>query len=142
MSTLPSISRQPIGRKFRILVADDQVLIRNVVRSILEENARFDVCGEATNGAIAVAEAQRLKPDVVILNISMPVLGGMAAAREIKSKMPHCAIIILSSHADQRFIEEAKKIGVRAYVAKANAAGALVKAIDLAVLGGDFVVVD
>jgi DNA-binding NarL/FixJ family response regulator len=81
-----------------------------------------------------------LKPDVVVLNVTMPVLNGFEAARKIKESVPESAIVILSSNADQRFVEEAKKIGVRAYVAKTKAGEALVKAIEAAVRGEDFVV--
>jgi DNA-binding NarL/FixJ family response regulator len=92
--------------------------------------------------AKAVEEARRLKPDVVILNITMPVLNGIDAAREIKVKLLALAIVILSSHADKHFIEEATKSGARAYVAKTKAGEALVKAIEAAAGGGDFVLVD
>jgi DNA-binding NarL/FixJ family response regulator len=70
---------------------------------------------------------QRLKPDVVILNISMPVLNGLEAARQIKVKLPDLAIVILSSNADKHFVEEAQKVGARGYVAK-DKAGRLVSA--------------
>ncbi len=113
-----------------------------MVRTILEEHPQFEVCGEAVDGAKAIQEAQKLKPDVVVLNISMPVLNGLEAAREIKAKLPESAIVILSSAADQHLIEEAKKIGARAYVAKTRASDALIKAIEDAVEGDDFVLVD
>jgi len=80
-----------------------------------------------------------LKPDVVVLNVNMPVLNGFEAAREIKAALPQSAIVILSQHADKHFVEEAKKLGVRAYVAKTKAGEALIKAIEAAVLGKDFV---
>ena len=117
-------------RRLRILVADDHAVIRKSVRQILESQAHFEVCGEARDGAEAVAEAQRLKPDVVVLNITMPVLDGIAAAREITVKLPESAIVILSSHADKHFVEHAKKSGARAYVAKSKAGEALVRAIE------------
>jgi two-component system, NarL family, nitrate/nitrite response regulator NarL len=129
-------------RKVRILIADDYPAIRKMVRSILEQHPRFEVCGEAVDGAKAIEQATRLKPDVVILNVSMPVLNGFEAAREIRTVLPETAIIILSANADEQFIEEAKKIGVRAYVTKTMAGVALAKAIETAVLGGDFVMVD
>src|ERR1700680_172567 len=115
-------------RRVRILIADDHPVIRKRVRSILEDHPRFEVCGEATDGAKAIEEARRLKPDVVVLNVTMPVLNGFEAAREIKTTLPESAIVILSSNADQRFVEEAKKIGVRAYVAKSRAGEALLQA--------------
>jgi len=97
------------------------------------------VCGEAEDGFKAIEEAHKLKPDVVVLNISMPVLNGFEVAHKIKASLPGQAIIMLSSSVDQRFIEEAKKIGARAYVAKIKAGEALVKAIEAAVDSGDFV---
>jgi DNA-binding NarL/FixJ family response regulator len=72
----------------------------------------------------------------------MPILNGFQAAREIKKIMPESAIVILSLDADKRFVEEAKKIGVKAYIAKTRAGEALIKAVEAAVLGEDFVVVD
>jgi DNA-binding NarL/FixJ family response regulator len=130
------------NRRLRILVADDHAVIRKSVRELLESHSQFEVCGEARDGAEAVAEAQRLKPDVVVLNITMPVLDGIAAAREITVKLPESAIVILSSHADKHFVEQAKKSGARAYVAKSKAGEALVRAIEAAVIDGDFVLVD
>jgi DNA-binding NarL/FixJ family response regulator len=130
-----------LSQRLRILIADDHPLIRNKVRSILESQASFEVCGEATNGALAITEAQRLKPDAVVLNVAMPVLNGFDAAREIRKELPQTAIIILSSQADKCFIEEAQKIGVQAYVAKSKTGDALVKAIKAAVKGQDFVLV-
>ncbi len=78
----------------------------------------------------------------MVLNITMPVLNGFEAAREIKTSLPESAIVILSSNAGKRFVEEAKKIGVRAYVAKSQAGEALVKAVEAAVLGEDFFLVE
>jgi two-component system nitrate/nitrite response regulator NarL len=127
-------------RKVRILIADDHPMIRRAVRSTLEDYAHFEVCGEAVDGAEAVEEAKKLKPDVVVLNVTMPVMNGFEAARKIKEDVPQSAIVILSSNADQRFVEEAKKLGVRAYVAKTKAGESLVKAIEAAVRGEDFVV--
>ena len=129
-------------RKLRILLADDQIFIRKAVRKVLESYSRFEVCGEAANGATAIEEALRLKPDVVVLNVSMPILSGFEAAREIKSKRPESAIVILSSHADERFVEEGKRVGARAYVAKTKIGEALIKAIRDAVESEDFILVN
>lgn len=126
-------------RRLRILLADDQPVIRKKVRAVLESYPRFDVCGEATDGGEAIEEALRLKPDVVVLDVSMPVLSGFDAARVIKTKLPESAIVILSSNADKHFVEEAKKAGARAYVAKTQIGEALIRAIGEAVESGDFV---
>ena len=108
----------------------------------MQSHPHFEVCGEATDGRQAVEEAKKLKPDVVVLNVTMPVLNGFQAARQIRSSLPESAIVILSSNADKRFVEEAKKIGVRAYVAKTKAGEALVKAVEAAVMGQDFFLVE
>jgi DNA-binding NarL/FixJ family response regulator len=113
-----------------------------MVRSTLEKVPHFEVCAEAEDGAKAIEQAQKLKPDVVVLNVTMPVLNGFETAREIKATLPETAIVILSTHADQRFVEAAKKIGVRSYVAKSKAGKALVKAIEAAIKGDDFVLVE
>jgi DNA-binding NarL/FixJ family response regulator len=115
MSVSPlHVSPQPAhDRHLRILVADDHPIIRKSVRQLLDSHPGFEVCGEARDGAEAIDEAQRLKPDVVVLNITMPVLNGIAAAREITAKLPESAIVILSSHADKYFIEQARKSGAR-----------------------------
>jgi len=138
---------RPIGvlvakRPIRVLIADDQPLIRKMVRAILQEHPQIEVCGEVQDGAKAIEEALRLKPDVVVLNINMPVLNGFDAAREIKTKLPGAGIVILSSRADRHFVEEAKRIGVQAYVDKTKAGEALVKAVEAAVKDGDFYVVE
>lgn len=130
----------PDRPKIRILLADDHPVIRKTVRSVLEKHPRFEVCAEVEDGAQAIEEAAKLMPDVVVLNVKMPVLGGFEAARAIRAKVPQSAIVILSSEADQHFIDEAKRIGARGYVAKTKTDKALVKAIEAALIGDDFVV--
>jgi DNA-binding NarL/FixJ family response regulator len=125
-------------RRIRILIADDHPVIREIVRSTLERYPHFEVCGLAVDGAEAVEKAKEIKPDVVVLNVSMPVMDGFAATREIKKQIPEIAIVILSSNVDKRFLEEAKRVGARAYVAKSKAGTALVTAIEAAVKNGDF----
>src|SRR5271169_3405979 len=116
-----SAKPKPANGKVRVLLADDHAAIRERVRLILEQHPRFEVIGEAPDGAEAIAQAQRLEPDVVVLNVNMPVLNGLEAAREIKAKLPQSAIVILSLNADKRLVEEARKIGACAYVAKSMA---------------------
>jgi len=142
MSEATGTRVKQLGRRVRVLVADDHPIIRRAVRSVLQAQPHFEVCGEATDGAQAIQEAQKLTPDVIVLNVTMPVLNGFEAAREIKTILPKSAIVILSQDADRRFIEEAKKIGVQAYVAKSKAGEALVKAVEAAVTGEDFFLVE
>ena len=126
----------------RILVVDDYEPFRRFVRSTLGERPDLLVIGEASDGLEAVRKAEALKPNVVILNVTMPVLDGFEAARQIRKKLPEVAIVILSSNADKQFIEEAKKIGVRAYVPKNEAAVALVKAVEAAIRNEDFFIME
>ena len=140
MSARPQL--RPADRKLRILIADDHPLIRQSVRTFLEEDPRFEVCGEATDGAGAIEETERLKPDVVVLNVVMPVLNGFEAAKAIKAKVPESVIVILSSEADERFVSHARRVGARAYVSKSRVGDALIKAIEAALQGGEFVFVD
>ncbi|MGB7024725.1 MAG: response regulator transcription factor [Candidatus Acidiferrales bacterium] len=128
--------------RVRVLIADDHPLVRKIVRSTLQQDPQLEICGEAQDGAEAIEEVQRLKPDVVVLDLAMPILGGFDAAREIKIKSPGCAIVILSSSVDQRFVDEARKIGICAYVAKTKAVEALVRAVEAAVQGEDFIAVN
>jgi DNA-binding NarL/FixJ family response regulator len=112
-----------------------------VVRTTLEQQIHFEVCADVADGAKAVEQAQKLKPDVVVLNISMPIMGGFDAAREIKTILPETAIVILSSNADKRFVQEARTIGARAYVTK-TAGQELVRAIEPVMTGGDFLLIE
>ena len=130
------------GRRIRVIVADDHPIIRKMVRSVLQEQPHIEVCAEADNGAQALEQAKKIKPDVTILNIAMPVLNGFDAAREIKRQLPEVAIVILSTHADQQFVKEAKKIGIGVYVSKSKVGDALVKAVEAAANGKDFVLLE
>jgi len=127
--------------RVRILIADDHEVVRSVVRTALEQQIHFEVCADVADGAKAVEQAQKLKPDVVVLNISMPIMGGFDAAREIKTILPETAIVILSSNADKRFVQEARTIGARAYVTK-TAGQELVRAIETVMTGGDFLLIE
>jgi len=142
MSSSAHSPQREVPRRVRVLIADDHPVVKKMVRSLLEEYPHIEVCGEAADGLQAVEEAQKLRPDVVVLNVTMPVLNGFEAARIIKGRLPETAIVILSANADQGFVEEARKIGVHAYVAKSKAGEALVKAVEKAVSGEDFYLVE
>src|SRR4030088_2423429 len=111
-----------------------------MVTTTLKEEPHFDVTGETENGLQAVQKAEALKPDVVVLDISMPVLDGFEAARRIHERDPKVVIVILSTNESQLYIDEAKKIGARAYVPKSEAANTLSKAIDAVMENDEFFV--
>ena len=130
------------SRNVRILVADDFPAILQLVKDILNSHPGFEVVGEARDGDHAVALAEALKPDVVVLNVTMPTMSGFEAARRIRSHFPDCAIVILSSHKDGQFIAEARKAGAKGYIEKSDADEQLVRAIESAVKGEEFFVVE
>ena len=147
MGTSPGLNPRRIEQKVRVLLVDDHDGVRKAVRSLLETHPRFEIIGEAVDGRQGIDEAVKLKPDVVVLdvvvlNVTMPVLNGIDAARVIKSHSPQSAIVILSSHADKHLVDVAKEVGANACVAKARIGPRLIKAIEEAITGGDFVSVE
>jgi two-component system, NarL family, nitrate/nitrite response regulator NarL len=113
---------------FRILVADDQEALRKRVCATLSR-ARFEICAEAGNGMEAVEMAKRQQPDAIVLDITMPVMNGLDAARLIRQNLPSTPILILSVYKSRQLAEEARKIGVSGYVAKSDAGRDLVRAL-------------
>jgi DNA-binding NarL/FixJ family response regulator len=113
----------------RILVADDQEVVRKRICTILSAHVEFEVCAEASNGREAVAMTRALRPDLIVLDISMPLLNGLDAARQIREFAPHTPIVILSVHRSKQLMEEASKIGVLGYVVKEDAGNNLPRAI-------------
>ena len=114
----------------RILAADDQEAIRKRVGSILVSHAGYEVCAEAANGREAIEMAQLLRPDLIILDITMPITNGLDAARTIKRILPDTPIVILSVHKSRQLMEEAQGIGVQGYVTKEEASQDLIKAAE------------
>ena len=125
-------------RKFswHILIADDHELIRRGTRSLLESRIDTEVW-EAENGREAVDKARTLKPDLVILDVSMPLLDGFSAARKIKEFAPETRILVVSLSRTDAFIDVARKIGVNGYVLKSEGSEALLKAVNAALENPD-----
>ena len=98
--------------------------------AILGSRVDVEVCGEAENGKEAIEKAKALKPDLIILDITMPVLSGFDAAREIRKTLPHVPILILSMHESNQLVEEAKKIGVQGFVTKTQVGSTLLLGVD------------
>lgn len=113
----------------RILVADDHEAIRRGLRALLETQEQWKVCGEAEDGREAVEMTKELRPDVVILGISMPNLSGFGAARLIKEFCPATGILVYSMHRSPAFLEEARRIGVNGYVTKSEDGSTLLMAV-------------
>lgn len=114
----------------RILLADDHEAVRRGLRALLETQEHWKVCGEAEDGRDAVEKTRALKPDMVILDISMPALSGFGAARLIKELCPGIPILVYSMHRSQAFLEEARRIGVNGYISKSEDGPTLLMAVD------------
>ena len=114
----------------RILVADDHEAVRKGVCAILSSRLDIEVCGEASNGQEAIDKAHELKPDLIILDITMPVLNGIDAARIIRQTLPKLPILLLSMHDGKHIIEDARRIGLQGYVSKSEASATLLAAVD------------
>jgi len=113
----------------RIIVADDHAVMRRGLRLILEQQADFQVLGEANDGREAMSMAESLKPDVAVLDITMPNLNGIEAARQISAKHPGVAIVILSMHADEGYVLRALKAGARGYLLKESPEADFIQAV-------------
>ncbi|HWY51222.1 MAG TPA: response regulator transcription factor [Chthoniobacterales bacterium] len=116
-------------RRLRILVADDHEVMRTGVRALIEQEPGWQVCGTATNGQEAVEGARKLKPDVVVLDMTMPELDGLSALREIKHTVPNTEVVIFSAYHSEEVIEELFDSGAKSYIQKSDACRHLVAAI-------------
>jgi two-component system response regulator NreC len=116
-------------KTLRILLADDHTVVRKGLRLLIETHTGFSVIGDAADGREAVALAEKLTPDVVVMDIAMPTLNGIEAARQITGKLPQTAVVFLSMHSDESYVLKALKAGARGYLLKDSAEYDLISAI-------------
>jgi NarL family two-component system response regulator LiaR len=119
----------------RLLIADDHAVVRQGLRFLLSQQADMEMVGESANGAEAVAQATELLPDVVLLDLVMPEMDGITAAREIKRLVPSTHILMLTSYHEDEQIFRAMKAGARSYVLKDAEPDALIAAVRAAARG-------
>lgn len=112
----------------RVLLADDHALIRQGIRALLETQG-FQIVCEAADGQETIRSVEKTQPDVAIIDISMPILNGMDAARELQKSAPKTKIILLTQHDEDQYVTESLRAGVSGYVLKSQAANDLVHAI-------------
>jgi len=118
----------------RVLIVDDHAIIRRGVQGILRGHPEWELCGEAENGQEAVRLAGELKPEVIIMDVSMPGMNGVEATRVIKKNLPEAKILLLTLHMSVDLVRSAFKAGARGYVLKSDAEQDLIRAL-LVVMG-------
>jgi len=114
----------------RILIADDHEIIRSGIRHTLEDDKEVEIVAEACDGEDAIRKTQELRPDLIIMDLSMPLLDGLSAAGWIKRNFPCTLIIMFSMHRFQPLIDAAKGLGLNGFVTKGEDGPALLKAVD------------
>jgi DNA-binding NarL/FixJ family response regulator len=122
----------------RILLADDHVTVRHGLKLLIDSQPDMKVIGEASDGEAAVQQALALKPDVVVMDISMPRMNGLAATRTLRRAQPDTVIVTLTRHADDAYLQELLRAGVSGYVLKRSAPTELLHAIRGAAAGGQY----
>ena len=112
-----------------VLLADDHNMVRDGLRSVLEADGGIQVVAEASNGRIAVDLARKLRPDVVVMDIGMPVLNGLEATRQIRKAVPEAKVLILSAHNDWTYVDQVMALGAVGYALKQSSAHVLCQAV-------------
>jgi len=122
--------------KIRVVIADDHAILREGVRALLQLQPDMEVVGEASNGTEAIAQVAKLDPDVLLMDIAMPGLGGIEAALELKKEGRRTRILILSQYEDREYVRRLLKAGVSGYVLKKSAGAELANAVRAVHRGG------
>jgi DNA-binding NarL/FixJ family response regulator len=123
----------------RVLVVDDHAAVRRGVQSLLQASPEWEFCGEAENGQEAIHLAGELKPEIIIMDVSMPVLNGLEATRIIHNTMPSTKILLLTLHSSTELVRSAFRAGARGYVLKSDAEHELVKALNVVIGEGTYI---
>lgn len=121
-----------------VLLAEDHRIVRDGLRVLIQLSGEFQVIAEANTGREAVELALALKPDIVIMDIAMPILNGIEATRQIKLGAPDCKVLMLSAHGDQPYVERSLAVGASGYLLKQNSGQVLLHAIRQIVSGGSY----
>ena len=124
--------------KIKVLLAEDHTIVRKGLHSLLEKEIGIEVVGEAEDGREAVRKAEKLQPDVVVMDIAMPGLNGLEATRQIKKRFPEMKIIILTVHANEEYVLQTLRAGASGYLVKKAAPGDLIEAIQAVYKGDSF----
>jgi len=125
-----------VGKTIRVLIADDHVIVRSGIKLLLESEEGIEVVGEAQNGREAIEMSNSLKPDIVLMDIAMPEIDGLEAARQIKSELPDTEILVLTMHRSEEYFFEMLKAGASGYLLKGAETSDLIQGIRT-VAGGE-----
>jgi len=123
----------------RVIVVDDHAVIRRGVEGILHSFPEWELCGEAENGQDAVKLAENVRPEIIIMDVSMPGLNGLEATRIIRNLLPDTKILLLTLHSSSELVRSAFRAGARGYVLKSDAEQELVRALNVLVGDGTYV---
>jgi DNA-binding NarL/FixJ family response regulator len=123
-------------KKLRILLADDHEIVREGLRLLIDGQSDMRVVGEAANGEEVLPKARELKPDIVIMDLSMPKLNGLQATERLKAAYPDIKVVALTANEDESYLRQVLKVGASGYVLKRSAGDELVKAINTVAKGG------
>jgi len=124
--------------KLRVILADDHEMVREGLKLLINRQSDMETVGEADNGRAAIALAQELKPDVVVMDISMPELNGLKATQQLKKLCPEIKVLTLTRHGDDAYLRQLLNAGVSGYLLKKSAADELVRAIRSIVAGDTY----
>lgn len=124
--------------KLRVLLADDHVVVREGLKALINAQPDMDVVGEAADGAEAVAAARALQPDILVVDVSMPVMTGARATETLKAERPGLKVLALSVHQDKSYLRSLLEAGASGYILKRAAAHELVQAIRAVAAGGTY----
>src|SRR5580698_10659005 len=127
---MPPAARREKMNTFSILIADDHEIVRQGVRSLLENHPGWEVSGEAKDGREAVERCKALQPDLVLLDIGMPTLNGLDAARQILASCPLTRVLILTMHDSEQVVRDVLAVGARGFLLKSDAGRDLVSAVE------------
>jgi two-component system, NarL family, response regulator NreC len=125
-------------KKLRILIADDHALVRRGIRSVLHSQHGWRIVGEAANGREAVEKTIKLKPDVVVVDVSMPELDGVEVARQVHQAVPDTKVLVLTMHESDQMVRRALEAGARGYLLKSDLTDSLTKAVKAVAEGKRF----
>jgi len=129
-SGISASSRQPEIMAIRILLVDDHPIVRQGLKTLLAGHPGWEVIGEASDGMEAIDKAESLRPDVMVLDVTMPKMNGLEACRLIRQKAPGMEILFVTQHDSPQMMREALEAGARGYVVKSNAARDLLEAVE------------